>query len=129
MEAHHATLGRYLLACEGSETLIFTENETNSERLYGSPSATPFVKDAFHAFVIDRREEAVNPEQIGTKAAAIYKRDVGAGESVSVRLRLTKAGPDEDPGDAPFESFDEIFARRQAEADEFYADLQPASLQ
>jgi hypothetical protein len=128
IEAHHTTLGRYLLACEGSEALIFTENETNCERLYGSRSATSFVKDGFHAYVIERREEAVNPEQFGAKAAAIYEFNVGAGESVSVRVRLTRAASNGDRGIDPFESFDEIFARRQGEADEFYADLQPASL-
>jgi hypothetical protein len=128
IEAQHATLGRFLLVCEGAPNLIFTENETNCERLYNSRSATPFVKDAFHAFVVDRRAEAANPNKIGTKAAAMYERNVPAGESVSVRLRLIKAQPDQDPDVAPFETFDEIFARRQSEADEFYAELQPSSL-
>ena len=128
IEAHHETLGSYLLACEEPESLIFTENETNCERLYGSPSTTPFVKDAFHAFVIDRREEAVNPSQVGTKAAATYRRNVAAGESVSLRLRLTRTESDPNPRDEPFGSFDEIFAKGQSEADEFYAELQPSSL-
>ncbi|HXD10203.1 MAG TPA: hypothetical protein VN653_09085, partial [Anaerolineales bacterium] len=134
MEVSHATLGRYLFACEGAETLIFTENETNTERLYGSPNVTPYLKDAFHTYIIDRRKEAVNQEQVGTKAAAVHRRSVGAGESVSVRLRLMKARyPDghlrqAEGQDDPFESFDEIFAKRQSEADEFYADIQPSSL-
>ncbi|HEX9334162.1 MAG TPA: hypothetical protein VF896_19870 [Anaerolineales bacterium] len=127
MEAHHATLGRYLLACDKSDALIFTENETNRARLYGSPSSTPYVKDAFHAYVIEGREEAINPEQAGTKAAALYHYNVAAGESVSVRLRLMKAEQAEASKDM-FSSFDEIFARCQSEADEFYADLQPSSL-
>ena len=128
MEANHATLGRYLLACQESDSVIFTGNETNCERLFGSPSAAPFVKDAFHAFVVEQREEAINPKQMGTKAAAIYERKVEAGASISLRLRLTKTESEERPGIDPFESFDEIFSQRQAEADEFYADLQPASL-
>ncbi len=127
MEARHATLGKYLFACEGADTLIFTENETNAERLYNSANATPHVKDAFHDCVIHGRKEAVNPEQAGTKATAIYHRIVGAGESVSVRLRLRKADQAESQKDA-FSSFDEIFAKRQSEADEFYANLQPSSL-
>jgi hypothetical protein len=128
MEGSHATLGRYLLACEDAASIIFTENETNSERLYGSPGTTSFVKDAFHAFVIDHREEAVNPGGRGTKAAALYQKVVPPGESFCVRLRLMKAGQEQDPGGEPFATFEETFARRQAEADEFYANLQPASL-
>jgi len=128
MEVNHATLGKYLLACENADALLFTENETNSERLYGSPNATPYVKDAFHAYVVDGKKEAINPKQEGTKAAAVYHRRVGAGESVSVRLRLMKEEQTKGPREAAFSSFDEIFAKRQSEADEFYADLQPSSL-
>ncbi len=134
MAVHHATLGQYLLACEDADSLIFTENETNNERLFGSSNATPYVKDAFHTYLIDGLKEAVNPEQVGTKAAALYSRTLAAGESVSLRLRLMKEEyPDghlrqAQAGKDAFASFDEIFARRQSEADEFYADLQPASL-
>jgi hypothetical protein len=136
MEAQHTNLGRYLLACEDADALLFTENETNSERLFGSPNATPYVKDALHSYVIDRRQDAVNPEQIGTKAAALYQRKIVAGEYISVRLRLMKSEyPDghlrqgeATPDENTFESFDEIFAQRQAEADEFYAHLQPSAL-
>ena len=127
IEVNYATLGRYLLACEDTQTLLFTENETNSERLFNSPNSTAYVKDAFHFYVIDQRQDAVNPEQIGTKAAALYHRNVAPGDSVSVRLRLSKM---KEAGslDGPFTSFDEIFAQRKAEADEFYASLQPSSL-
>ena len=129
MEVHHATLGKYLFACEGADDLLFTENETNTKRLFGSPNITPYVKDAFHEYVIHGRQGAVNPEGIGTKAAALYYRQVGAGESVSMRLRLIKADRAElFPKGDRFASFDEIFAQRQSEADEFYADLQPSSL-
>jgi len=128
IEVDHATLGRYLLACEESDTLLFTENETNKERLYGSPNSTPYVKDAFHTYVINGRKEAVNIEQIGTKAAALYHRTVAAGESVSVRLRLMKVEQANDPDEDAFKSFDDKFTQRQSEADEFYANLQPSSL-
>jgi mannosylglycerate hydrolase MGH1-like protein len=128
MEVQHETLGKYLFACEGAEELLFTENETNTQLLYDSPSPTPYVKDAFHEHVIHNRKEAVNPERVGTKAAAVYRRSVGAGESVSVRLRLTKEEQAKTSREAAFTSFDKIFAKRQSEADEFYADLQPSSL-
>ena len=128
MEVNHETLGKYLFACEGAETLIFTENETNTERLYGFPNATPYVKDAFHNYVIHGHAEAVNPAGVGTKGAAVYRHTVGAGESVRVRLRLMQAVQVEASREAAFESFDEIFTKRQSEADEFYAELQPSSL-
>lgn len=127
IEARHASFGRYLLASESADTLLFTENETNSQRLFGTPNAVQYVKDAFHAYVIDGKKEMVNPEQTGTKAAAVYHQAVGAGESVSVRLRLMKAEQAKVPNDA-FSSFDEIFAKRRSEADEFYGKLQPKSL-
>ena len=127
IEADHATLGRYLLVCDKPDALLFTENETNNERLFGSPNATPYVKDAFHDYVIHNRKEAVNPEGVGTKAAAPYHRNLAAGESVGVRLRLMRSEQAESVSDA-FTSFDQIFARRQSEADEFYAHLQPSSL-
>ena len=127
MTVDHPTLGQYLLACEGTDTLLFTENETNTERLFGSPNATPYVKDAFHEYVVRGRKEAVNPEGMGTKAAALYQRTVAPGESVSVRLRLMKAEGLEAEKD-PFASFEESFTQRQSEAAEFYADLQPSSL-
>ena len=80
IRADHAAIGRYLLACEGADALLFTENESNIQRLFGSPNPTPYVKDAFHAFLIDRKTDAVNPEHEGTKAAAWYHHVVGPGE-------------------------------------------------
>ena len=86
--ATHWDLGEYALYCSGADELLFTENETNTERLYGVPSPTPYVKDAFHACVVGGRREAVNPAATGTKAAARYARTVGAGETVTIELRL-----------------------------------------
>ncbi|HLO33727.1 MAG TPA: hypothetical protein VK249_31555 [Anaerolineales bacterium] len=129
IEAQHASLGPYLLVCEAADELLFTENETNNERLFSSPNPTPYVKDAFHSYVVEQRQGAINPAQVGTKAVALYHHDVAAGEAVSVRLRLSKADQAEtSPSGEPFAAFDEIFARRQTEADEFYAGIQPASL-
>ena len=127
IEADHPTLGPYLLACNDADALLFTDNETNTERLFGSPNPTRYVKDAFHRYVLDGREDAVNPDHVGTKASALYHREVMPGESISIRLRLRRAD-DKDLPRNPFESFEKIFAERQAEANEFYADLQPASL-
>jgi len=128
IEISHATLGKYLFVSEGVEALLFTENETNTERLFGSPNATPYVKDAFHQYVVYGRKEAVNPQGVGTKAAALFHRQIGVGESVTVRLRLMREDLSEDLRETPFASFDEIFVKRQSEADEFYADLQPSTL-
>ena len=92
--AEHESLGRFRLdaAAEPAPALLFTENETNVERLFGAPNATPYVKDAFHAAVVGGRAGAVNPEQIGTKAALRYSLEVPAGEEVRLRLRLPAGG-------------------------------------
>jgi Glycosyl hydrolase family 63 C-terminal domain len=122
--ARHEELGERRLYCEGDCTLLFTENETNSQRLYGTPNKAPYVKDAFHEYVIGGRREAVNPAMVGTKVAAHYLLDVPAGASRVVRLRLTDR---ELPGN-PFADFDRIFAKRAREADDFYATMNPYSL-
>ena len=95
---------------------MFTENETNNERLFGSPNASPYVKDAFHAFVMDGNTGAVNPKEVGTKAAAHYNLEVGAGQSVTVRLCLTDAAQ----ATRPFAAFEKTVEARRREADEFY---------
>ena len=127
--ARHAELGTYSLACEQADALLFTENETNFERLNGTPNSSPYVKDAFHAFVVDTEEEAVNPGQNGTKAAALYDRIIPPGEARQLRLRLTKKtkGRREEGAD-PFRTWEAIFQKRRDEADLFYAALQPASV-
>jgi hypothetical protein len=127
IEAAHATLGRYLLAFEDADTLLFTENETNTKRLFGSHNSTRYVKDAFHAYVLDGGKDTVNPNHVGTKALALYHREVMPGEPISIRLRLMRIGSNDLPDD-PFASFEKTFAERKAEADEFYAHIQPASL-
>ena len=76
-----------VLHCEGSPELLFTENETNAQRLFGTPNRTPYVKDAFHHYVVNGARSR-NPEHTGTKAAADYRLTIGAGESVVIRLRL-----------------------------------------
>ncbi len=86
--ASHPKLGELTLQCEGAAELLFTENESNASRLWGQPNASPYVKDAFHRYVISGEKEAVNPAHDGTKAAAHYVLEVPAGGSSVVRLRL-----------------------------------------
>jgi hypothetical protein len=121
--ASHEQLGDRNLICEGSPELLFTENESNAGRLWGQPNPSPYVKDAFHNYLISGKQDAVNPNRTGTKAAAHYRLEVPAGGSKVVRLRLSA----KTLADA-FGTFDTIFASRIAEADEFYNRIAPASL-
>jgi hypothetical protein len=124
--AEHPILGRYCLSCEGTPELLFTENDTNRQRLFGLPNPAPYVKDAFHECLIHNDRTAINAERKGTKAAAHYTFMVEAGTTMTLRLRLTRStGGDAVP---PFETFDAIFGKRQQEANEFYAAFQPPSL-
>src|SRR5262249_42835680 len=117
-------LGELVLHAEGAPELLFTENETNNERLWGTPNPSPYVKDAFHEYLIAGRTDAVNPARTGTKAAARYVLDIPAGDARTVHLRLSR--PDGPALDQV--GVDALFARRQAEADEFYASITPPSL-
>jgi len=121
--ASHPQLGDRTLHCDGAPQLLFTENESNADRLWGQPNATQYVKDAFHNYVISGNQNAVDPSKAGTKTAAYYRLEVPAGGSKVVRLRLSAQ-----PGADSFKTFDEIFASRVADADEFYARITPASL-
>jgi len=116
-------LGTYLLQCEGPARLLFTENETNSERLFGTASPTPYVKDGINDYVVAGRQNAVNPANTGTKAAAYYQLRVAAGGTAVIRLRLGNTVPD---GAEPFGAkFAQIFDARRREADEFYRAITP----
>jgi len=126
LEIEHPQLGRYRLAVGPdpmtgrAPELLFTENETNRQRLYGTPNATPFVKDAFHDTIVANLPGKVNPARQGTKAAAVYRVVVPAGAELRFRLRLTAVN--EVPlGRSAFDDFDVVFAARQTEADAFYA--------
>ena len=116
---------RYLHAEPGAE-LLFTENDTNAERVFGVPNPAPYVKDAFHDYVVRGNAAAVNPARRGTKAAARYRLAIAAGATVRVRLRLT-----EDPwtkGDPFGAEFEDTFSLRKAEADEYYGAVIPRTL-
>jgi hypothetical protein len=123
IRAEHPVLGTYRLHAEAAADLWFTENETNENRLWGATNPSPYVKDAFHRALIDHQDGAVNPAETGTKAAAVYRLDLAAGETATIRLRLTTATADD-----PFAAFDDIVDQRRREADEFYAAVQPAGL-
>jgi Glycosyl hydrolase family 63 C-terminal domain len=150
-ELQHWQYGKRWLLCAGKPELIFTENETNSQRLFGLKNRS-YPKDAFHAFVIQSDRAAVNPKQMGTKMAAYYPVELGPGESATLKLRLTDMEPlgslndnsgvigtitspghadrgEGVPASNDFEAgFDAMFAQRQKEAEEFYASRLPAEL-
>ena len=88
IEASHDLLGEYRLYCENADELLFTENESNAERLWHVPNATPFVKDSFNDYVVHGNKNAVNPACVGTKAAAVHRIDIPPQESRTIRLRL-----------------------------------------
>jgi hypothetical protein len=123
IRASHQELGEYWLYCDGGPELLFTENESNAQRLWGQPNGSPYVKDAFHAYIISGQREVVNPAKAGTKAAAHYVLDVPGGGSQTVRLRLAAA-----PADKAFSGFEGIFKSRIGDADEFYDRIAPNSL-
>src|SRR5690242_15118216 len=119
--ARHPELGEFLLHCDGGPRLVFTENETNNERIFGRPNDSPYVKDGINDYVVAGRLEAVNRAETGTKAAAHYQLSVGAGDVSVVRLRLSN-----DTSPDPFDNqFEQIFEQRRREANEFYQALTP----
>src|SRR5215472_12194944 len=122
--ASDAVLGVYFLHCEGRPVLLFTENETNNQRLFGTPNPTPYVKDGINDCVVADRQSAVNPNNTGTKAAAHYQLRVGARATAVIRLRLSNAAP---AAAGPFGAgFAPILEARRREADEFYRSITPA---
>ncbi len=130
--AHHTDplfqegLSDYYLYCDAAPPILFTENETNNERLFGSRNASPYVKDGIDNFVVHGQHPAVNPANAGTKAAASYPLIIGPGETATVRLRLTATAPSEIS--RPFEGFEEVLADRVREADEFYDSITPSAV-
>ena len=152
IRAEESMYGKRWLLCEGTPELLFTENETNLQRLFGVANRTPYVKDGINNYVVHGEGDAVNPEQTGTKASARYRLRIEPGASVTLRLRLTDqasfgralatAGVPNGPvrkslgaaaAPAPVENpfgpgFDKLLAQRIAEADEFYSKRMPKGL-
>ncbi len=116
----------YYLYCEGMSPLLFTENETNHQRLFGGQNSSQYVKDGINNFIVHGQQDAINPEKTGTKASAHYLLKIGSKEAQVMRLRLTKNAPDELSD--PFEDFDSVFKARLEEADEFYGSIAPSTV-
>ncbi|MEM8805244.1 MAG: glucosidase [Cyanobacteria bacterium P01_G01_bin.38] len=139
VEASHPEMGQRWLYCEGvkgerakgegrkakgGDWLLFTENETNYERLFDTGNASPYVKDGINDYVVNGQADAVNPQQMGTKVSSHYSFDLASGETKTVRLRLC----DRVLPNSFDEQFDTIFQTRRQEADEFYQHLTPFSM-
>jgi hypothetical protein len=151
VELQHWQYGKRWLIGAGQPELLFTENETNRRRLNDGENVS-YVKDAFHEYLIQGNKGAVNPQQAGTKMAALYREELASGESVTVKLRLTDREPlittkidfpptgisngpvhaelaEGVPATNDFENgFEQLFALRQKEADEFYVSRVPKEL-
>ncbi|RMG97363.1 MAG: glucosidase [Chloroflexi bacterium] len=127
IHTHHRHLGPrwWYINTDGWHNipLLFTENESNRERLWGVPNETPYVKDSFHEYIINGRSDRINPAQTGSKVAAHYQVTLPPGQQTTIQIRFTNT-----PQDTPFAEFDTIFSQRQHEADEFYAAIQPPHL-
>ena len=125
VKAVHPILGERYLYCDGAATLLFTENETNTQRIFGVPNRSPYVKDSINSYIVHGQKDAVNPEHKGTKVAAHYCVTVQPGASQVVRLRLSDVAPGKQN---PFSDFDDVLEIRHKEADEFYDTVIPRSL-
>lgn len=139
ISAAHPTLGKHWLYVQGKADVLFTDNETNSDRLFGIPNASPYVKDGIHDYVISGNKTAINPDQIGTKAAIHTVLTIASGETQTLQLRLSDTPPDtfnlprlnlgmEAPSKSPFQDFDTILLTRKQEADAFYQHVTPFAL-
>jgi Mannosylglycerate hydrolase MGH1-like glycoside hydrolase domain/Glycosyl hydrolase family 63 C-terminal domain len=123
VKADHPAAGTYYLYAAEPQDLLFTDNETNTRLLYNQENAGPYVKDAFHRFLVNGEVEAVNPAKQGTKVAVVYRVALQPAVPKILRLRLSQQ-----PLTKPFEAFYDLFVRRITEADEFYDALQPERL-
>ncbi len=152
VEVEHWEYGKRWLLAHGKPELLFTENESNNEKLFRSPNRTPYVKDGFHEYLIRGNKAAVNPEGTGTKCGALYSYVLQPGESVELKLRLTDSDPlgtrdldsimngaQSSPGAQDREEgvpapndfgkgYDALFTLRKNEADEFYGTRIPGEL-
>ncbi|MGA2712138.1 MAG: glucosidase [Bryobacteraceae bacterium] len=126
LSCEQASLGKFQFeAITEPQQFLFTGNETNSERLFGVPNAAPYVKDAFDRFVVHGEPEAINPQQVGTKAAAYYREEIASGKGIELRFRLNA---DNQGGEV---DFDHVFAERIRETNFYYGieESAPAALQ
>ena len=115
----HPTLGEYVIDFDQPQALLFTENETNVQRVFGSGDGKGFFKDAFHEYVIHGAKDAVNPQQQGTKSAALYQLNLTAGASATIRVRMRPSAAK----NSPWADYEQVFSDRLREAEEFYSDI------
>jgi hypothetical protein len=125
LEASHPTLGARWLYVQGATELLFTDNETNGDRIFGISNSSPYVKDGINDYLVHGRKEAINPLQIGTKASVHYQLSIEPGQTQIVQLRLSDSSNLAEPFGQEFES---TFQVRQREADEFYQRICPVGL-
>ncbi len=122
LELRHEYYGHRRLYCEGTPEVLFTENETNSQRLWDIENSSSYVKDGINDYLLNGKKDAINPEQFGSKATAHYRVEIPAGKDAEFRLRFSN----NETVDNPFgPEFNSIFQRRKQEADEFYNRLSP----
>jgi hypothetical protein len=126
VKAVHPVLGEYYLACDDDVPLLFTENETNMQRLFSTANHRPYVKDGINNYFVHNQRDAVNPDKKGTKVAAHYRLTVPAGECRTARLRLSMASPK--VTGTLFADFDDVLRCLHKEADEYYESVIPQSL-
>jgi hypothetical protein len=126
VKLEHNELGARRLYCAGAPDLLFTENETNNKKLFGAPNVSEYVKDGIEDFVVNRKTEAVNPNQTGTKAAAHYVFNLAPASSETIYLRFTNQ--ELSGGETFVDDCEAIFRQRIIEADEFYEEIIPGNL-
>jgi hypothetical protein len=120
LEVVHPTLGRYYFYGRRKAELLFTENESNTQALWSQPNASPYVKDAFHRYLIHGETAAVNPHRTGTKFGASHRLRVDPGETAMTGMVLSR-----EPLAEPFARWEATFSMRQSEASVFYDELLP----
>jgi hypothetical protein len=125
VEAEHSTLGTRWLYCQKSKELLFTNNETNNEKVFGFANDSDYAKDGINNYIVHNEKDAINPNQVGTKAAAHYELTIAPQETQIIQLRLSDVADLAEPFGL---GFDKIMETRQQEADEFYQRITPFSL-
>ena len=126
LKVHHHYYGDRWLYCEGKPELLFTENETNAQKLFGAENRSSAVKDGINDYIIHGAKDAVHATEAGTKASAHYHATVAPGQSTTLRLRLSDAVPAS--GKALDGEFDRVFTARKSEADDFYGTVIPDAI-
>ena len=119
IHATHGNFGDRWLHWDNSARALYCENETNNQRLYGDGGHTGYFKDGINSYVVSGTQEAINPEQRGTRAAVCFSQNLPGGGTCEMKVRLTNV-----QAPRPFESFETVFSKRKKEADQFYHDLQ-----